>query len=230
MRPGHRGTRHARGERGDVLVRGGVRRVHPARARRTAVHGGQEQDGVRPRHPRRAGDPHRRLDARAGAGPGTGRRDPRRAAGNRRRPGRGHPQRVGRHQVRGAVRAVRARAAPARRRRRAGRPARGRRVGDQSRHGRLLAVADLARRRAGAVLAGAGRHRRVPPRRHLGAADLPAAAGRAAAGVRRRGRGRGHPGVAGGRRRRPPGPRRHVRRRGGERGAARPDRRGGRRR
>ena len=130
--------------------------------------GSGRSDGARARDPRRAGTRGRRQPARAQAGAPARRQAAGRASGRVRRPGRSHPQRARHHQVRGAVRPLEVRLGPAARGRPDHRRARGGRAGDQPRHGRRLADADLAGRRARAAVARRRVHAGVPSRRGRG--------------------------------------------------------------
>ena len=132
-----------------------------------AVHRAEGADGGRAGHPRRA---RHRRDRRAHRG--RARRAVRLAPARRgaggdrrvRRPRGADPQRPGQREVRGAVRRLPRRRPAAPRRRCRGRRSRGRRVLHELRHGRVLADAAVAGRRAGAALDRARGHARLPAR------------------------------------------------------------------
>ena len=156
-----------RGQRGDVLLRRRLRRLHDARARRSrcsTVERGQMDFGLgihgepgitlrRPGCPRRSSPPRssRRCWPNVRTAPTAG---PRCWS-----TGSAPPSTRSCSPLFGDDRAA-ARATPGCT---IGRP-RGRRAGHQPRHGGLLAVGDLARRRARALLDRAGRHPGLPAR------------------------------------------------------------------
>ena len=67
-RPRRGGAGDDRGQRGHLLLRRRLRRLHDAGRRPTAVHRRRRADGLRARHPRRTGDQLRALDDRARPG------------------------------------------------------------------------------------------------------------------------------------------------------------------